>query len=88
MLETINGLSLYDWIESVALLVSLSGVLILTACSVTRTLDRLTKIGKRLAWRDSGDAPLMAAVGRRGMSHLACGGLLFVIAETMEFIVY
>ena len=88
MMNAVSALGLYDWMEIVALLVAISGTLIVTASAAVRSMDRLLHEHMRWASLRPGDILLIAELGKHGKSHLAWGGLLFVIAETLELVVY
>jgi len=79
----IQSLSLYEWLELVALLAAISGILLLLAATVARVTALRT--AQRPALPDDGRL-LLLTMRRLGVLHLAVGGALFTLAEAVELV--
>lgn len=84
MSQLMSDLTPDEWIELVGLLASISGILVIGASLIAKGVARATATGDRL--KDvQGRAPILyAAILRRGICHLACGGGCFTLAELVE----
>jgi hypothetical protein len=85
MSQTLASLSADEFIELAALLVSVSGILVLGASLIARGVDRISVVGDRLAMRQR-EPMLYAAFARQGVYYLAWGGVLLALAELVEFV--
>lgn len=85
MSQALASLSADELIELVALLVSVSGILVLGASLIAKGFDRISVAGDRLAMRQR-EPMLYAAFARQGVYYLAWGGALFALSELVEFV--
>lgn len=85
MSQAFTSLSADEFIELIALLVSVSGILVLGASLIAKGFDRISVTGDRFAVRQR-EPMLHAAFARQGIYYLAWGGALCVLAELVEFV--
>ena len=85
MSQALASLSADEFIELIALLVSVSGILVLGASLIARGFDRISVAGHRLAVQQR-ESMLYAAFAQQGIYYLAWGGALCALAELIEFV--
>ena len=85
MSQALASLSADEFIELIALLVSVSGILVLGASLIAKGFGRISVAGHRLTVRQR-ESMLYAAFARQGIYYLAWGGALFALAELVELV--
>jgi hypothetical protein len=83
--QLISSLAPSDWIELVALLASVAGLLVVGASLVVGGTPA-SGVRRDRAYSAQREALLSSAIRRRGVLLLACGGGCFALAELVEML--
>lgn len=84
MSQPFLDLTLYDWLEAVGLLASISGLLTAGASLIVKGMARTFAAEPRFIGLRGGGPLLCATILQRGILYLACGGGFFACAELLE----